>query len=158
MRAFDGQGREKQSLPIVHGSFRAYRGAALNAATGAVIPFDNEDFDVASWFDVTTGRFTPQVAGYYALTAVLTAGASMAAEAIWQAELRKNGAMEAIGVSPTQGAGGGLRMSSLAQAVVAANGTTDYFDVVVFHTAGAAVAVSTSRSETFFCGHLIGAS
>jgi len=51
------------------GSFKAYlsedQAETLNADT--IIPFDAELWDTKGWFDPSTHRYTPQIAGYYHL-------------------------------------------------------------------------------------------
>src|SRR4051794_11365664 len=46
------------------GTFSAYRAAvvSLGVASPAFTPMDTEEFDVSSWHDTATGRYTPQVA------------------------------------------------------------------------------------------------
>jgi hypothetical protein len=141
------------------GTFSAYRNAASSLATGSVIAFDAEEFDVSSWHDasggVNTGRFTPVVAGYYCLNWNVTSATALAADVFWRSSLRKNGVQFKLGQVIWSRATTGA--TSVGTAVVQANGT-DYFDVMIEHGVGAATAIQTGAPYTYFQGHLIGKS
>lgn len=145
------------SSGLAKGAFSAFRGAAATYPTASVVVFDNEDFDVSGWFDTATGRFTPQAAGYYRLSwCVRVQGTTLAADKFWLASLRKNGTVARIGQLNWQRGASGI--NSTGASVVSANGTTDFFDVIIEHdhTAGAPLLVGTA--QTYFTGEMIGRS
>lgn len=137
------------------GLVRAYHNTAVNLSSGDVVEWDHEDFDVSSWFDTTTGRLTPPVACYLHLTTFVTANVALTAGNYWIAEIRKNGAIELPGTTTFQGSSG-TTPTSMASGPVKADGVSDYFDVVVSHNQGSAVALDITRTHSFFSGHLIG--
>ena len=117
-------------------AFSAYRNAARNTAAGgfqAVIP-DTEEFDTASCYDTTTGRFTPNVAGYYQINGAVYAGSSVG-ELL--AAIYKNGTAYKYGTR-TAVNGNGASVSS----VIYFNGTTDYVELYVYYSASPAVALT----------------
>lgn len=121
------------STGLITGCFSAYRNAATSTSnSGAVMVFDSEEWDVSGWYDPANGRFTPQIAGYYRLSArvasLITQGEVMAVS------IRKSGSIfkEIVSV-PSQS--GTTATSKTGTAIVAANGTTDYFDIWVDVTA-----------------------
>jgi hypothetical protein len=141
-------GSNTQTLPAQTGTitvsgpaFSAYRTAARNtAATNfqAVIP-DTEEFDTASCYDTTTGRFTPNVAGYYQINGEVYSSASVG-ELI--AVFYKNGTLYKYGTRTASG-GNGASVSS----VVFLNGTTDYVELYVYYSASPAVALNVGANH-----------
>lgn len=142
---------------LARGAFFAYRNAAVSLADSAVVVFDTEQADVSNWFDPATGRFTPQVPGYYAFSWSIKAGAALAADVYWSSSLRKNASIHTNGqLNYQRGAAAAVMSQGNSQAV--ANGTTDFFDVIVQHGVGAAQSIAAAAPNTFFCGRLIGRS
>lgn len=120
-------------------AFSAYRNAARNTAAAGwqnVIP-DTEEFDTASCYDTTTGRFTPNVAGYYQINGQVYTGASVneVMGAIW-----KNGATYKSG-SRTASNGNGSSVSS----IIYFNGSTDYVELYIYY-GGSAIALSVGST------------
>lgn len=141
---------------LAKGAFSAYRAAAVSLASLAVVVMDTEEFDVSGWHDTATGRFTPQVAGYYRFAwGVETAGA-LAADTHFQANLRKNGTIVKGGTRCFQRGAVGVVSTGATEAILA-NGSTDFFEVAVFHNGGTP-AVQTGVASTFFTGGLVGRS
>jgi hypothetical protein len=73
------------------------------------------------------------------------------------ASLRKNGTRHKQG-QPIYQRGTTVAAASTGSAVVQANGTTDFFDVLLEHGVGAGAAISTGVAFTFFQGLFIGRS
>lgn len=141
------------------GSFEAYRAAAWTVAGSSVatkISFDAETFDVSSWFDIATnvGRFTPQKAGYYQLSAYLSLAANIAAGNYVLMSVYKNGSNHREMNIVPQNSIFNPRLGG--QATVFANGSTDYFEIYYVNS-GAAVA-GTTGVGTRFSGLFIGPS
>lgn len=143
---------------LAAGCFSAYRNAALNspAASTAVITFDAEEFDVSGWYDTATGRFTPQSPGYYRLNAAVRL-ASVAAGTGWRLQIAKNGTAfrELLGQYRVTTASQPISVGG--STIVQANGTTDYFTVILESTDGAQ-AITVAARYTYFQGELVGLS
>lgn len=149
-------GVDETNLAVPKGTFHAYRNASLSVATGATITFDTELSDVSNWYDTSTGRFTPQVAGYYRLSATVTGSVpQLAADNYWEPLIVKNAAIlsYSLGICYQRGSAAGARVNG--GIVVQANGTTDYFTVIVQHDASGSVPLQIGLYNSFF-GHLIG--
>lgn len=147
------------STGLAKGSFSSYRNAALSLATGAVVTFDAEEWDVSGWHDITTnkGRFTPLVAGYYRLSAGVRAGAALTTTAkFWAASIYKNGASAKLGDIATGSTG--TAPQGIVDGIVKANGTTDYFEIVLAHNEVGSIALTVGADQTYFQGELIGRS
>lgn len=141
---------------LAKGAFSAYRNGASTLATGAVVPFETEEWDVNNWFDaVTTSRYTPQVAGYYRLNWVVRMGA-LAADQWCQASLAKNGTKLKEGQVAWQRIT--VNANTIGSCDVVANGTTDFFTVIIEHNVGAGTALTVGQTATYFQGELIGRS
>jgi hypothetical protein len=123
-------------------AFSAFSNSAqtLSAATTTKVQINTEEFDTASAFDNTTNyRFTPQVAGYYQVSAnfsISTVASNL------QAYIYKNGSSFKVSTNPSTGGSCGL------SALVFLNGSTDYIEFYAFSTAGNGVA--TGASQTYF--------
>lgn len=147
----------KDANGLAAGAFSGYRSGAAAYATGSVVVFNAEQYDVSSWFDVATGRFTPQVKGIYRFSWTLALDAALTADNWAVASLRKNGG--GVGYSNTIYQRGAVAASLNGSAQVAANGSTDYFEVALTHNQGGAVALyvgSGAASGNFFQGELVG--
>lgn len=139
----------------IKGTFSAYRNAALSLSTLVPIVFDTIEFDVSSWFNTTTGRYTPQVPGYYHLNWGVNSNLSMTVGAYFGGILRKNGANYRNGgiVSYTANTA-----YSVGNSIAVANGTTDYFEIYLTHGNAGNLPLQTGSNATFFQGRLIGRS
>lgn len=141
------------------GAFSAYRSTAQSIGTGAgtVIVFDTEEFDVSGWFDIVTGRYTPQVPGYYRLSANVSSAAVQALDVGWASVIRKNGASYKNLPNNAQ-RNSATPVSAGGSVIAVANGTTDFFEVLHTHTAGTPTNVGGGAALTYFQGELIGRS
>lgn len=134
------------------GLFSAYRNAALSLATGNTVLFDTEERDLSGWYDPATGRFTPQTQGYYRLSWSL-AGTVVAGQYLI-AEVFKNGALHKLPAAVGTVIGGAAAVSGGSIQVVA-NGTTDYFSIVLVHNTGGSLVLSVGASTCYFQGEFI---
>jgi hypothetical protein len=120
--------------------------------TQVKVRFNVELFDTNNNFDSTTNyRFTPTVAGYYSFSAkVLTNSGGAGGQQITY--LHKNGSelaqLEQLYISQN---GTGTTGSYLAYA----NGTTDYFEIYQFQSAGSSKPIYTTSTLTFWTGFLV---
>lgn len=146
-------------LGLTKGSFYAYRNAALSLNTGTVVPFDTDTgvgTDVSNWYDTATGRYTPQVPGIYAFVWRVRAANVLTADTFWQASLARNGSQYAGGDKADQR--GTVSVASIGFMIAVANGTTDFFTILLDHGVGAAAGVFTGSIQTYFAGFMIGRS
>jgi hypothetical protein len=110
------------------------------ATTTAFANFNASFFDTASAFDRTTGRFTPQVAGYYQINAAASYGNNGVLASVVAASISKNDTTVASGAVSTTGGTG--YPTPTVSTVVYLNGTTDYVRVTTYHNAtGSAINV-----------------
>jgi hypothetical protein len=120
-------------------------------STETTVTYQNEFFDTASCYNISTGIFTPTVAGYYQLSwSVVFYSAITTGE--FYSYLSKNG----NGSQPIQmgwdTVGGTYVYGYSSSAVVYANGTTDNFRINVGQATGSAKTISAG---SFFTGCLI---
>lgn len=115
--------------------------AYLNAnQTGVVtstftkVAFNAEDFDVSGWFDTAAARYTPQVAGYYRITAKVRFLINPTTNTSCRLHLYKNGAAIADLADQQMVVADEDRFGSK---IVQANGSTDFFEIFAWHNAGA---------------------
>jgi hypothetical protein len=127
-------------------TFYAYQSASPQSLSGGAvtkITLDAELFDTNNNFASST--FTPTVAGYYSLTALVTVGASNQ-EIV--AYIRKNGSGVINGMDIVTGS-----YNSMVTGIQYANGTTDYFDIYCY--VSSTRSVSNVLSNTYFTGSLV---
>lgn len=128
-------------------AFSVYRSAAytIAASTTTKITFDATDFDTASNYSTSTGRFTPTVAGYYQLNAVINHSST----ADQYLGIYKNGSIYKWGQNTNGSSGSDI--SSL----VYANGSTDYFEIYIYNFTGATKTGATGSTNTWFNGVMV---
>lgn len=137
------------------GGFSVYRSVAqlnlINLESTKVL-FDAKQWDDANWFNATNSRYAPQRAGRYSLNASVrvigTAGNARLALMLF-----KNGIL-LLYLSHQHTSGSAQPMNISGTAIVEANGTTDYFEVFVFHNFGASTAdIEEGSTSTYFQGY-----
>ena len=109
-------------------AFSAYNNAtqSITGGTNTKLAFQVKEFDTASCFDNTTNyRFTPNVAGYYMVTAA--AELATVGNGYYLLKLYKNGSLAKYGSNFASSAGA-YPCSNLA-ALVYLNGSTDYIEM-----------------------------
>lgn len=130
--------------------FSAYAGTAtsLVSATPTKVRFFTEEYDTTSAYDNATNfRFTPQVAGYYRVTAAVQLAATTASIVLY---LYKNGSnFKHLTYSASTSA-----ESEAGSVDLYLNGTTDYIEI--FCLQGAATQnCTTGAASTYFQAALI---
>jgi hypothetical protein len=132
-------------------AFSAYLSSnqTINSNSISKVNLDTEDYDTASCF--SSGRFTPNVAGYYQINAQahLSATGSAAAGTLF---LYKNG------VEYRKNTGGfiGTNMVRNLNTSVYMNGTTDYLELFAYvFDNSAQPSITSGKSETFMDGCLL---
>ena len=131
-------------------AFRAYHTGSSQSITNSVftkIQFNAETFDTNSAYDSSTNyRFTPQVAGYYAISVAVYFGLPYNSD-YRIAAIYKNGSVYSSGY------GGATAGSAVTTDVVYLNGSTDYVEGYVYITTDGSIASSTT--DAHFSGSLV---
>ena len=144
------------------GFFSAYQGAAqpdIPDNTQTKVVLDTEEVDISGWFVPGTGttgsRYTPQREGWYELQgAARFSGPAVDASRV-SLSVSKNGSQyKLINLSHTSGTTNQV-IGVSGSCYVQANGTTDFFELYVFHTYGAARALTVGSEYTWFQGRLV---
>lgn len=142
------------------GFVNAYRASNLTLTNSAftAVPFTTKVTDVSSWYDPTTGVYTPQVAGYYLATAnvLLDVSGGTAASRLVLCSLFKNGS-EHKRCGAQYPSSTVVNPTASASVMFEANGSSEAFDIRVFHDwTGTVIALGDVRF--IHCQfHLIGA-
>jgi hypothetical protein len=127
-------------------TFIAYKSGAnqaVSANTSTKITYATELFDTANCYDTSASRFTPNVAGFYQVTANVEALAVTGSYFV--AQLLKSGNIVMTGTSyPTSPSGGPCTVVST---LLYLNGTTDY--VEIFAQCSASISVVAGASENY---------
>lgn len=127
----------------------------INAFTKVL--FGGAGVNQGTWFDITNSRYLPLQAGYFTFHAkVVLSGAGVLDQKPAILSFYKNGVrvwdLDKINTSGTapQALRGGING-------IIANGTTDYFELFVYHNSSAtAVNTASTASETWFSGRFTG--
>jgi hypothetical protein len=123
----------------------------VNNGSSATMLFGTEEVDTKNWYDPATGRFTPNVTGYYNVDWFIVTSANGTGELL--ATLNKNGTDIAWGTNVVNatahwnGVGGSASMVYL-------NGTTDYLIVKLTNNSGSTATVY-SGTLSYFSAYLI---
>ena len=119
----------------------------LTSSVWSKINFTLPDFDTNSC--LSSGTFTPNVAGYYQINAQVTM--DVTTSGLYMMFLYKNGSgykrLSQTSNSATYGQNGSI--------VVEANGSTDYFEIYVYQTTGCTQTVNTNNEASHFSGCLV---
>jgi hypothetical protein len=131
--------------------FRVHQSVSQTTTSGsnATVNFQTKDFDPNNWFDTSTNRFTPTIAGYYHVTASIRWNTSVDWD-ICDLYLFKNSSVY-MSYSDAHQRYDNLVVTGL----VYLNGTTDYLEVVAFQVSGSNKDIRNYSQETFFCGHRV---
>jgi hypothetical protein len=123
--------------------------SAANATATEMAGYSAPNFDTASCFNTTTGRFTPNVAGYYQFSWSVDFGSNgVGAASVVSASLYKNATAQWTG---------GIMTASICFSAVGSsapiymNGSTDFASVYLFQTSGG----TTSNFFARFAGAMI---
>jgi hypothetical protein len=128
-------------------AFSAYMNTAttLTTSTFTKLSFDVKDFDTASCYNTSTYRFTPNVAGYYAVTGTFRAfsTASTATSVIFS--IYKNGSEYQRSGSNVTSAQGYSQLAGL----VYCNGSTDYIELYGYQDSGSTKTTDNATNYKF---------
>lgn len=137
------------TLGIQGPAFSAYQSSSTNVATSTntKVIYATEDFDTANCYVGTGGdsKFTPNVAGYYYITAYCYIAAPIGVSTV-QVSVYKNGSAY---LSQAHSNAGVSYDNSGVSGLVYCNGTTDYLEVYTFQNSGVTVATAISQQSKF---------
>ena len=147
--------------PSGYGLFMAYKSTnsqTLSHNTQTVIQYDTEDRDQQGWYDTSTYKYTPQVAGWYQIFAS-SYGYNFATQGVeYQTKILKNGTNIAYSHNGHDNYGGGA--STNISSIVYLNGSSDYVQGAAYQYNSAAsndnIHGGTIRNTCFY-GYLLDA-
>lgn len=126
-------------------SATAASGTSLSAGAWTKVTYDSEEFDTNNNF--ASSRFTPTVAGYYQINAMIYWNTSTANERV--AGIYKNGALFKTGQDI-------LNIGNICSGVTALiylNGSTDY--VEIYGYTGTSITTGISTNTAYFQGAMV---
>jgi len=131
-------------VPVNGPAFASGDSAYTTVSAGTTTAFANFNasfFDTASAFNTTTGRFTPQIPGYYQINAAASYGNNGVLASVIVATISKNDTTPLASGAVSTSGGVGYPTPTVST-VVYLNGTTDYVRVTTYHNAtGSAINV-----------------
>ena len=132
-------------------AFSAYANSDLSVSntTHTIIQYNVENFDTQGWYDTSTYKFTPQIAGYYWLEARLRWNTATDFD-ISDLTLRVNGSVRSSCSWRNE-----RYETGIASAVVYMNGSTDYAQGSIYQDTGSSHAYRGQNYETMFQGFRI---
>jgi len=131
-------------------AFSAYAGSATSLPnnTYTKVNFDTEEFDTNSNF--ASSRFTPTVAGYYQINAVVAMSLSSFSNGV---AVAKNGSVYKYGQFPNK-VTSQTAFPSVA-CLVYCNGSTDYIEIYGFQESGGSLNTQTGSAYVWFNGSMV---
>jgi hypothetical protein len=130
-------------------AFSAYASVAVSLTAGAFtkVGLQTEEFDTANCFDSTTNyRFTPNVAGYYQISAAI----QMEVVKILVVSLAKNGSEYKRGIYTNPN----TTLSGSVSALIYLNGSTDYVELWGYNGTAGATNTQVGQPYTWMTGFL----
>ena len=120
--------------------------------TSTKIQFDYEEFDSHGYYDHSTNyRFTPQIAGYYYITASIY---YVNVNNVYAIDIKKNGSRYVNLDYKVNFAG---TRAAFISSLVSFNGSSDYVEIFGYHTTGSSITIGNGQqySITEFSGHFV---
>jgi len=132
-------------------AFSAYQSSAtsLTTSVNTKIAFQGIDFDTANKFTSNT-TYTPNVAGYYQVNAVVTLGNSALGNCSLQ--IYKNGSIWKTGY---QGPNNSNYICAVVSSLVYLNGSTDYIEIYANQSSGGTLSTFANSAYTYFQAVLV---
>ena len=138
-------------------TFSVYLSANQNITTNTdtKVLLDTKEFDTATCFNTSTSRFTPTVAGYYQISAVVYGQNSVNTQSLASCAIWKNGALFKQSNFVFIGGGGAINYQGNAvSSIIYFNGTTDYIELYGINTGTSPKFVGGS-TYTYLSGALV---
>lgn len=134
------------------------RGVPQSVSNGTIVVFQGSGAGAVvsntfSWYDRTTGRFSPQWPGWYQINAMCEITGAFSAVDLLRLEVLKNSATAGGVLGPTVFMGSTNTIATHLCGVVQSNGSSDYFTVQHFNGAGGVqVYASQSHIQCYYLG------
>jgi hypothetical protein len=141
------------NIDFTTGAFHAYQsvGTSCNTGTTTELVLDSKVFDLNTWFNTTTGRYTPQKAGKYVFQAASGFNSANAACGI-QIVIGKNGSAGGFtAVQRTTAAN--QTCVPFVSCIYDMNGSTDYVSIHAFQDGGGTETSLTGQGISFLSGY-----
>ena len=158
--AVNGSGNLEFVYPTGYGLFMAKKTTTtqtLSHNTHTIIQYDSEDIDTQGWYDTSTYKYTPQVAGWYQIYAshysynYATQGVEVSTN------IMKNGSSVAYGFIGHDNYGGGAQVQ--VSAIIQLNGSSDYVQGNAYqYNSGSSndnIHGSATNRNVYFYGYLV---
>lgn len=157
-----GTGFDEIHVNPLAGSFSAYASVSQDAASGDTIIFGTEEYDASNWYDVATGKFTPQIAGRYRFSVMLVLNGILAADK-WVKPLLAGAGVNQYREGPMTFQRGTINISVGFTAAATMNGSSDWIAAKLEHDTAGTVQVfgqpiPGNPHVSLFQGELIGRS
>ena len=135
--------------------FEAYLGTNVTLTSNAfnVYPINVVSYDTNSWYNTSTYRYTPQIAGYYSFTFAYTHSGSTNTSA-QIAAIYKNGSLSNYLFFNRYSAVTG-NLTAGGSALIYMNGTTDYVQPYYYSLGVGTITGQASVALSYFQGHLV---
>lgn len=144
--------RDVHAVASARGSFSAFASARASiTSAGATIVFDREEWDQSGWYDVASGRFTPQVAGIYRVSALIELTMD-GATSLGLRFMRTNILHKKV-QTPVDTTNGLVRVGG--SALVKLNGSSDWVAVHA-QTSGNTLTTGSGSDAIYFQGEFVG--
>ncbi len=138
--------------------FYVYRSGAqsLSSSTSTVVELNTKLYDTENWFDTSTYKFTPQIAGYYQINACVFVTGSGLTRVI--PAITGTSFSDSIRTGYIPAYEGGVTDSAAVSGstIIYFNGTTDYIQLNIFVTGSSALEVEGDiLGDTYMSGFLV---
>ena len=141
----------RDTLGIPKATFCAHKNGTnqtgIASATYTKLTFTTEDFDVGSYFDTSTSRWTPP-AGKYRIEAQAVFTGGVVVSELYAVAIYKNGASIA---SSLENSSNVIGVSSAISKLIEANGT-DYFEIYAYGGGTGNKTIGGLSAQSWFCG------
>jgi len=145
-------GSTLSNTPSFYATLDATQGSGNGSAsdnTDTKIVFDIELYDTGNCYDVSNGRFTPNVAGKYFIFG--SAGLDInTTTPITQTLIAKNGTAQQHSRREFTFSSGNSQQNLIVSGILDANGSSDYFEIKVLQNSGGSRTIVANASYTFF--------
>ena len=138
-------------------TFKAVLTATQNIPNAAhtEIQFNSTVFDVGRYFNTSTYRYHPLVAGYYLINASVMIQSTTPDYVEIKVSKNSSATPEFLGRG-TESNSVNVYVMALTSGIVYLNGSTDYVTASVVHNIGSTQTISANNHETYLTGYLIG--
>jgi hypothetical protein len=139
------------NVNLTNGAFYAYSSVStsFNNATSTKVSLATELFDVNNWFDTSTSRFTPLIAGKWLFTGGVRFNTLDGLGEV-SAQIYKNGASYSETNSSASAAN--RTFGANVCTIIDMNGSTDFVEFYALQSGGGTESNNTGANLTFFCG------